>query len=119
MPRRRWTRYRLSGTTPEAADSLQLRGAVLSPKEETILRALAEPVSKSKKALARTMRKAIIDLCSGRYLTAEQLAGLLQRNSAGLRDRYLSPLVREGLLRLRYPGTTTRPDQAYTAVRQP
>ena len=145
--RGRWTRYRLSGTTPEAADSLQLpgdsshlpadsshlprdsshlpadslqlRGAGLSPKEETILRALAEPVSKSKKALARTMRKAIIDLCSGRYLTAEQLAGLLQRNSAGLRDRYLSPLVREGLLRLRYPGTTTRPDQAYTAVRQP
>jgi ATP-dependent DNA helicase RecG len=115
--RGRWTRYRLSGTTPEAADSSHLPADSLQlPGDSSHL---AEPVSRSKKASARTMRKSIIDLCSGRYLTAEQLAGLLQRNSAGLRDRYLTPLVREGLLQLRYPGTTTRPDQAYTAVRQP
>ena len=49
-------------------------------------------------------------------LTAEQLGDLLNRNSVGLRSRYLSPMVTAGLLRLLHPVTTNRPDQAYTAA---
>jgi len=83
------------------------------------LRRLAAPVSDTGKAPPALVRKVILDLCQGRYLTAEELGDLLHRNVDGLRSRYLSPMVSEGILRLRYPAAANRPDQAYTTVNEP
>jgi ATP-dependent DNA helicase RecG len=80
------------------------------------LRHLAMPVSDKGKVAPELIRKVILKLCENRYLTADELGNLLNRNVNGLRSRYLSPMVREGLLRLRFPATANRPDQAYTTA---
>ena len=85
-------------------------------REDDSLRELALPVARSRRARASDVRAVITRLCAGRFLTAEQLSGLLRRNQAHLREAYLGPMVSEGLLELRYPAATNRPDQAYTAA---
>ena len=39
---------------------------------------------------------------------------MLNRHPAGLRNRYISPLVEADKLKLRFPRQGNRPDQAYT-----
>lgn len=126
--RRRWTIYRLregaaEPTLFDAGDSSHLEGdsshlpddsSHVTANEQT-LRAIAEPVAGKGKAPVPEVRGVILTLCRGRYLTADELAGLLNRNAPNLRNRYLTPMVEEGLLRLRYSETPNRPDQAYTA----
>ena len=138
--RRRWTTYQLPAVARApslfdggdsshlAADSSHLaagsshlapdssRIGSLPAEEEEALAVLAYPVACVGKAPSETVRRVVLDLCKDRYLTAEQLAKLLRRNAAHLRSRYLTPLVADGLLRLRYPEVTNRPDQAYTAT---
>jgi len=76
------------------------------------LKAIAAPVAGTGKAAPERVQQVILRLCAGRYLTSEQLGDLLDRNPAGLRNRFLTPMVTAGLLRLRYPATVSRPDQA-------
>lgn len=144
--RRRWTTYRLpeqgaepslfgadsgpsaqdssglpadsSGSDADLSDSrTDLAGlAEANPVDAAKLRAIAEPVASKGKAPAADVRAVIVRLCEGRYLSAEALAGLLNRNANNLRNQYLSPMVREGVLRLRFPEAPNRPDQAYTSV---
>lgn len=127
--RRRWTIYRLSGGPKEPSlfatgDSSHLPvGSSHLPNDSShltendqALRAIAETVAGKGKAPVSEVRGVILSLCRGRYLTADALAGLLNRTAPNLRNRYLTPLVEEGLLRLRYPETPNRPDQAYTGV---
>ena len=80
------------------------------------LRRLAEPVARAGKVPVAVVRATILQLCVGRSLTADRLGELLNRNPAGLRNRYLSPMVGEGLLVLKYPAATNHPDQAYTTA---
>jgi ATP-dependent DNA helicase RecG len=132
--RRRWTKYRLS----KAGDSLQTPQESLHLEEdsshsgrdssysesnssykqedEIVLKNIAASIASTVRAPAHEVRKVIIELCKGRFLTVESLSNLLNRNSAGIRNQYLTPMVREGILRLRYPETPNRPDQAYTSV---
>ncbi|MFY9342290.1 MAG: ATP-binding protein [Planctomycetota bacterium] len=62
------------------------------------------------------MRRTILALCRRRFLSAEDLGHLLGRHPNGLRQRFLTPMVTDGELRLRYPGSSNRPDQAYIAT---
>jgi len=62
------------------------------------------------------MRRAILAVCKGRFLTLRQLARVVGRNPQGIHSRYLSPLVRQGKLRMLYEQEPNRPDQAYTTV---
>jgi ATP-dependent DNA helicase RecG len=102
------------------ADSLRLKGdslhlaGVLEAKQ---LHTLAEPVALTGRAPATVVRATILQLCAGRFLTADSLGVLLNRNPSGLQIRYLSAMVGEGLLQLKYPKATNRPDQAYTTAR--
>ena len=41
----------------------------------------------------------------------------MNRNANGLRNRFLTPLVEEGLLIRKYPAEPNRPDQAYTRAK--
>lgn len=87
-----------------------------SPEEWSAMQALAANVAQTRKAAPEQVRQAIIALCTGRFLTAEALGVLLGRHPGGLRSRYLKPMVEQRLLRLRYPTSVHRPDQAYTAT---
>lgn len=124
--RRRWTKYRLA----QAGDSLHSPQESLHLEEDSShstedslhledidaeMRTLAEKIASKRKAPVSEVREVINRLCTGRYLTSDVLAQLLKRNAEGLRNRYLTPMVAEGVLKLRYPETPNRPDQAYTS----
>jgi ATP-dependent DNA helicase RecG len=89
------------------------------PRQWEELKAIAAPVAGTGNAAPELVQQVILKLCAGRYLTLEQLGDLLDRNPAGLRNRFLTPMVTAGLLRLRYPATAARPDQAYTTFDAP
>ncbi len=108
-----------SGDSLHKAGSSSRGGHDLPDKnasEADLLRQLAAPVRDSRRSSTAAIRDAIVVLCAGRFLTLRQLTELLGRNDEHLRGRYLAPMVREGLLRPRYPTATNRPDQAYTAA---
>ena len=87
------------------------------PEEvRTQLRDIAKPVADSGKAGGEQVMSVISALYRGRFLTAQQLADLLNRSTEELRKRYLTPMTRDGKLQLRYPQAPNRPDQAYTAA---
>ena len=88
----------------------------LLPLKEEKLRELAESIARRGKVSPNEMQKVIGLLCKGRFLTAEELATQLKRTPSNLRNRYLTPMVTGGLLKLRYPESPNRPGQAYTAT---
>jgi len=135
--RRRWTTYELpaSGAMPlllDAEDGAQPSGdsgqlgtdsgqlgtdsGQLNHDAVSQLRQIARPLVGRRKIERGAMIATIRGLCEGRFLTSAQLADLLGRNPEGLRKRFLTPMVREGLLELKYPKATNRPDQAYTSI---
>ncbi|MCG5534889.1 ATP-binding protein [Ectothiorhodospira mobilis] len=63
------------------------------------------------------IRRVLKVLCQGRYLSLAQLAYLMGRNPEGLRTRYLTPMVREGQLQLRYPNVPNHSRQGYRTVK--
>ena len=85
------------------------------PKDIRIdnLQKIAEPIANRKKVTADEMQQAISELCQKRFLSTKELAQLLKRDSGGLQQRFIGPMVKKGLLRLRYPEAPNRPDQAY------
>jgi len=143
--RRRWTTYRLVESADEAArlDSASLgtpddgpgtpdaRAATPDASPGTpdatatgvdaalsALQAIAAPVAGRRRAPREVIEEAILKLCEGRSLSAEQLSELLQRHPERLRANFLSPMTREGRLRMRFPEAPNRPDQAYTRADQ-
>jgi DNA-binding MarR family transcriptional regulator len=116
--RRRWSTYRFKGTEPErslfddlehSGDSSHKTGLAELEMSET-----ATKVSKSERSTPDLVKVAILDLCRGRFWTVNQLANMLNRHPAGLRNRYITPLVEAEKLKLRFPRQGNRPDQAYT-----
>ena len=59
------------------------------------------------------MRKVILKVCRERFLTLQQLEGILDRTNSTLRTRFLKKMVEEGLIELRYPDRLNHPEQAY------
>ncbi len=86
---------------------------------EPSLRAIAAPAREKKRMSPELMRELIRRLCRGRFLSVQEMARLLRRGPKSLQERYLTPMCREGLLALRYPGKPNRPDQAYTSKGPP
>jgi len=80
------------------------------------LERVASAVRSEKRTPPEDMEKIILTLCMKRYLTRRQLAALLGRNAASLLSRFLTPMVRHNVLRLKYPDTPNREDQAYTTA---
>lgn len=57
----------------------------------------------------------ILELCQGRYLTAKELADHLGKNDRYISNNFIYPLVKEGRLRPKFPGSK-RKDQSYTTA---
>jgi ATP-dependent DNA helicase RecG len=107
-----------AGDSPQLApNSPQLdRLAGLSPEIQRLL-PVAEPARKNKKLPVDQLKGIIQQLCEGRWLATSELAALVDRDADKLQSRFLTAMVREGVLELRYPDVRNRPDQAYrTAV---
>jgi len=105
----------LSGESgPSSGDSAR-------SSRESLIQGLPEALSRELGGLGRRsgdtqrLKRLVVEVCRHRPCTARELAAITQRNSAYLQQRYLTPMVREGLLRLRYPDERNRPDQAYLA----
>ncbi len=132
--RGRGTTYRLpgpensshkEGDSSHSGDSSHKRPVDSSHKLEEIpaeelakLRVVAAPAFKGMRLPAEETRRMVLELCRGRYFTAADLAELMNRNANGLRNRFLTPMVEEGLLVRKYPAEPNRPDQAYTTKEQ-
>lgn len=132
---RRWASYRVAEDSPQsdddsphvegdspqsspqlAGDSPQLdRLAGLSVEVQGLL-PLAAPARNNKKLPVDQLKGVIQQLCQGRWLATSELAALVERDAEKLQSRFLTAMVREGMLELRYPEVKNRPDQAYRTV---
>jgi ATP-dependent DNA helicase RecG len=65
------------------------------------------------KIAADRMEILIIKFCTGRWLQLSELASLLERDPKALQDQYLSKMLANGKLRLKYPESKNHPMQAY------
>ena len=90
-------------------------GGPWDPTQDSSLRALAEPLARKGKAAPAEVEEVIIALCRAGVLTGEQIARLINRNPERVRDVYLSKLVKQGRLKMRFPETPNSPNQAYAA----
>jgi ATP-dependent DNA helicase RecG len=77
---------------------------------------IAEPARKNKKLPADQLKGIIQQLCEGRWLATSELAALVDRDADKLQSRFLTAMVRVGVLELRFPDVRNRPDQAYRTV---
>ena len=139
---RRWASYRIAEDSPQSTgDSRHLEGnspqsspqwdgdspqfppnspqldrlAALSSEIQGLL-PIAEPARKNKKLPVDQLKGLIQQLCEGRWLATSEIAALVDRDAEKLQSRFLTAMVREGVLELRYPDVRNRPDQAYCTV---
>ena len=139
---RRWASYRVAEDSPQPGgdshhlerdsphsspqlgrDSPQLqpnspqmnRLAGLSAEIQGLL-PLAAPARKNKKLPVDQLKGVILQLCEERWLATSELAALVDRDADKLQSRFLTAMVREGVLELRHPEVRNRPDQAYRKV---
>jgi len=77
---------------------------------------VAEPTRKNKKLPVPQLQTIIQRLCANRWLSTSELAALVDRDAEKLQTRFLTAMVKSGVLELRYPDVRNRPDQAYRAV---
>ena len=82
-------------------------------QQESLL-AIAQPVRERPTAPRKLVESVILQLCTGRFLTLQQIALLLNRSPGTLHNHYLGRLVREKRLALKYRETPSHPNQAYT-----
>ncbi len=81
--------------------------------EQTNLQDIALPAQKKARLAPAEMETIIERLCTGRYLTYQQIGKLVNRSPQGIRDRFLARMVKDGRLLARFQ-EPTHPDQAYT-----
>jgi len=110
---RRWASYRVAEDSPQsAADSPDLAGdspqnsthltssspqtVADSPRWPPELLSLAEPARLKAKLPAVEMQSVVLSLCASRWLTAKELASLLNRDAENLQGRILAGLVKRG-----------------------
>ncbi|MBF0190573.1 MAG: putative DNA binding domain-containing protein [Magnetococcales bacterium] len=84
-------------------------------QQDPVLLAIATPARGNPRLPPEQMESIILTLCRGRWLTGRQLAEYLDRHASGLRARFLTPLVKRGVLSLKHPDKPNRADQAYTS----
>lgn len=106
-----------SGSQHLGADSQQMgQEGGTPPRKWDELSEVAKPVRDTGKATQAIVEKVILDLCSDQFLSARQLAELLNRQSDSLLNHYLRRMVDEGRLMLLHPEKVNHPQQAYRAT---
>lgn len=88
---------------------------ILDGQFRSTLERLAEAPRQKAKLETSRMEAALLALCRDQYLTLSALAELVERNPDGLRQQYLSRMVRTGVMTLAFPTKPTHEKQAYRA----
>lgn len=65
------------------------------------------------KLTADKMKILITTVCTNRWLTLQELSRLLKREPKSLQEQYLTPMVADGSVQLRFPESRNHPGQAY------
>ncbi|MEL4895788.1 ATP-binding protein [Crocosphaera sp. Alani8] len=84
----------------------------LSSEHYQQLQEMAKSVKEKGRAKKGIVRNVILKLCSEHYLSLRTLAELLGREPDSIRNHYINPMIKEGLLELKYP-EINHPQQAY------
>ncbi len=79
---------------------------------------IAEEPRLKRKLGREVMRKVLLDLLDGQYVTISCLAELVNRDPETLRSQYLSKFVKSGDVEVAFPRTPNDPRQAYTKARE-
>lgn len=66
-----------------------------------------------KRASPDLIRQAILIICENDFVPVEEIATMLRRSRDSVSVHYISSMVKEGLLELRYPEKISHPHQAY------
>jgi ATP-dependent DNA helicase RecG len=90
--------------------------AVLEESFRKLLEKMAEEPRQKERLGANHMERVILALCSDQFLTLSTLAQLVNRNPDGLRQQYLSKMVKSGEMLLAFPTKPTHERQAYRAA---
>jgi hypothetical protein len=90
--------------------------AILDEGFLALLESLAEEPRQKERLGAERMERVILALCRDQFLTLSVLAKLVDRNPDGLRQQYLSKMVRNGGVVLAFPTKPTHEKQAYRAA---
>ena len=90
-----------------------------TPENDPRLLEFAKPAREKPRLAPELSKKIIRNLCTGRYLTADQIGVLMDRGKDKLQKNFLATMVTEGEILLRYPDQPTHPDQAYTTKDRP
>jgi len=85
------------------------------PSDDALLIMIADEVRGKGKASKDAIRRTLLALCRGRFLTPQQLGKLLLRTPRGLRERFIKPMLEERLLERRFPQLPNHEQQAYRA----
>ena len=102
-------------SSPQRAPSSPQRAPISPQSTPSSPQRIVERVAGSRWAPARDVRIAILSLCERTYRTVAELADLLNRKATTLQQNYVSKMLAEGLLELKYPETPNHPSQAYRA----
>ena len=80
------------------------------------LRKIAAPIRDKGRTSKELVEQVILELCSEHYLQLRTLADLLRRAPNSVRNHYVNPMLKQGLLEARYPDEPTHPQQAYRTL---
>ncbi|MFK5938156.1 MAG: ATP-binding protein [Sulfurimonas sp.] len=69
-------------------------------------------IRKAKRTPPNEMIEAILELCQDKFITKNELASLLDRKVSTIRNKYLTKMIKDGLLELKYEEINHR-NQAY------
>ena len=83
------------------------------------LKDIAAPVREKGRTNREIVEQVILEICSEHYLPLRTLAELLGREPDSIRNHYISSMLDQGLLELRYPKQLNHPQQAYKRVSAP
>ncbi|MDF5712897.1 MAG: hypothetical protein PUP93_03180 [Rhizonema sp. NSF051] len=80
---------------------------------------IAASVRDKKRVSPELMQATILKLCLNEYLLLKTLAELVERSPDTIRTHYVTPMLKKGLLELKYPEQPNHPQQGYKAVGSP
>ncbi|WP_281998521.1 ATP-binding protein [Priestia flexa] len=87
-------------------------------EKDSLLWDLSEIARRKKRLSPAKMEEIIMSLCREQPLMLKDLAYLLERTPDGVRNNYLSKMLRKGKLQLKYPDQPNHPKQAYLIATQ-
>lgn len=118
----RWARYRLHSLHKENHSVHNDNHSVHNENHSVhnftkeaweILKKIASPTLAKGRLNSDVMEEIIKKLCEDRWLTRREISDLVNRHPDSVRTRFLTPMVKHGILRLRHPNSPNRVDQAY------